>query len=292
MSSNEQILLTSARAAAQGVTRHQLLGVGYRSVVRGVRVPHGTSVDLQLRCEAAQLIVPTGSVFSHWTAVGLLGGPVMVQLPWLQVISPSTRTRRPEVHGARRRLKEIERIVHHGFALTSPDRTFLDLAEATELPDLVALGDWLLSSHWSTDQTLSQAIVRGAGHRGVVKARAALKLLNVMAGSPMESRLRVRLVSDGFPVPVVNGDVFDELGCWIARPDLSYPLFKIAIEYERAHHLAPGQFRRDTLRDQLLAGLGWVVLRATARDLRPGSNTLTDALRALMAQRTPSRRTA
>jgi hypothetical protein len=78
-------------------------------------------------------------------------------------------------------------------------------------------------------------------------------------------------------VPSVNVNVFDDEGGWIACPDLTYRVAKIAIEYEGAHHLDPNLFRRDTRRDQLLARLGWTVLRTSARDLHAGSATLTDA---------------
>lgn len=52
----------------------------------------------------------------------------------------------------------------------------------------------------------------------------------------MESLLRHLLLDAGLPEPVVNADVHDSHGGWIARPDRSYPERRIAIEYDGRHH--------------------------------------------------------
>lgn len=268
-----------------GITRHRLVGPRYQPVVRGVHARATAEIDLRLQCDAALLVVPAESVFSHWTATALLGGPVMRKLPWLQVISPDSRTRRPEVRGTRHSLSASDSTWLGHYPVTTPERTFVDLATTTPLPELVAVGDWMLNSRLVTRSSIHASVVHAAGHRGVVRARAAAILLDGGAQSPPESMLRIKILDAGLPAPEVNTPIFDELGEYISCPDLRYRKAKVAIEYEGAHHREVEQFRRDTARDQLLAGLGWVTLRATSRDLRPTSSTLTDSIRTLLAAR-------
>jgi len=52
----------------------------------------------------------------------------------------------------------------------------------------------------------------------------------------METVTRLRLVDSGFPCPVVGADVWDDLGCWIARPDMCWPQIRVALEYDGDHH--------------------------------------------------------
>jgi very-short-patch-repair endonuclease len=136
-----------------------------------------------------------------------------------------------------------------------------------------------------TSAALEHGLCCAVGQRGIVGARVAAKRLDGRAESPPESLLRLMLVDARLPMPQVNVAIFDANGGYIARPDLSYLEAKIAIEYEGAHHLDPKQFRRDTVRDQLLAALGWIVIRVTARDLRPGSSTFIDSITALLVAR-------
>jgi hypothetical protein len=209
----------------------------------------------------------------------------MRKLPWLQAISPGSRTRRPELRGTRHDLSASDITTLGHYPLTTPERTFVDLAEGTPLAELVAVGDWMLNSGIVTRLRIQEAIARAAGHRGVVRARAAAILLDGAAQSPPESLLRIKILGAGLPAPEANMPIFDELGEYISCPDLRYRKAKIAIEYEGAHHREAEQFRRDAARDQLLAGLGWVTLRATSRDLRPTSSTLTDSIGTLLVVR-------
>jgi hypothetical protein len=284
---NNGILIRRAASPVEGPTRHELSGPRFVPVVRGVHTAAAIDVDVTLRCRAALLVVPTGSVFSQWTAAALLGGPVMIKQPWIQLIVPpsSQRPRRTDIRGTRHELVAADITRRAGLPVTTPARTFVDLAERSSMPNLVAFGDWALSRGQATLASIDEAIARAGGRRGVIRARAAAGLLDDNVDSPAESLLRIRFLDDGLPRPAVNVDVFDDLGCWIATPDLSYRKAKIAIEYEGAHHLDPDQYRRATQRDQLMAGLGWVVLRATSRDLRPGSSNLTDSIKILLASR-------
>jgi hypothetical protein len=103
--------------------------------------------------------------------------------------------------------------------------------------------------------------------------------------SPPETRTRLVLVAAGLPEPLVNADVLDHTGAWLARPDLSWPRWRVAVEYEGDHHRTDrAQWRRDLGRDAVLQANGWLVLRVGADDLvRP--DRLVARVRAALASR-------
>jgi very-short-patch-repair endonuclease len=148
----------------------------------------------------------------------------------------------------------------------------------------VVLGDAILGRGQSSLDALAR-IAAGARHRrGVRLLRLALPLLEPRTDSPMETRLRLLLVRAGLPRPEANRDVVVD-GEWIARPDLSYPGVRIAIEYDGDHHRSRRQWRSDRARRQLLEDAGWVVLEFTADDvLRRPEATVERVRRALCAR--------
>lgn len=79
--------------------------------------------------------------------------------------------------------------------------------------------------------------------------------------------MRVYLVLGGAPRPVCNYNVID-LGEWVARVDLGWPDYKVAIEYDGINHLEEGARRSDARRRNLLQERGWIIITATADDLR------------------------
>ncbi len=56
-------------------------------------------------------------------------------------------------------------------------------------------------------------------------------------------------------------------GRFVARIDLGYRQWKIAIEYEGDHHREREQYQRDVARTNDLRDNGWLVLRFTADDV-------------------------
>ena len=135
-----------------------------------------------------------------------------------------------------------------GLPVTSVARTWLDLAEQLALPDLIAAGDCALRCG-VTPEGLLDVLSRARHRRGVVKARAALPLLNGRSRSRPESHLRYALVSAGLPTPEVNVAIYSERGEWLAEPDLHYQDARLALEYNGADHAGLARMRRDITRD-------------------------------------------
>ena len=98
--------------------------------------------------------------------------------------------------------------------------------------------------------------------------RAALCSVREGAESPKETETRLMIVHAGLPEPVVQYEV-REGGILLARVDLAYPEWKIAIEYEGdGHRTDKRQWRIDIRRQRELEDRGWTVIRLTELDLR------------------------
>ena len=56
-----------------------------------------------------------------------------------------------------------------------------------------------------------------------------------------------------------NLDVFAG-GVWLARVDLAWPAFRVAVEYDGREHHGPERAEHDARRRERLRAAGWVVL--------------------------------
>jgi len=277
--------MTAPQAIEQGLTREQLRGPRFSSVLRGVYLPASVTPDLALRCDAALQLYPAAAL-SHETAVQLWALPMPVSTTrvtsqlHLTVRPGFTKPKRAGICGHIRTLADDEVRCLAGRVLTAVPRTFVDLAESWIVEDLIVIGDAMLQ-HVAIDE-LTEALNRAGRRRGVVAGRHAAAHLDKRSGSPMESLLRARLIMAGLPTPEVNVDLYDDFGRWMARPDLFYRQAMLAIEYEGEHHRTRRQFDRDTLRDRNYAELGIRVVRVTARDVLVVPQSLTDAIARLL----------
>lgn len=169
--------------------------------------------------------------------------------------------------------------------MTTPARTFIDLAPKLPLVELVVVGDAILR-RLGTLPDLETAVGRAARRRGVVRARQALPLLRARVDSPMETRLRLLLVTAGLPCPEVNVPVYDATGGFLGTGDLVYRDARVVIEYEGDQHRTDRQqWRNDLWRYERFADAGWLVVRVSADDVlrRPDFTVL--RIRRLLSER-------
>lgn len=282
-----------ADALLLGVTRDRLAATDLVKPFAGIRMPvrvpipppqsdadwlrvfAGHRAETRSLCAAYQLRMPDGAFYCGPTAALLHGIPLPY---WLSTdrslhVGLPDNCRAVQVVGARGHSYSIHSsqvTTSDVGRLTTPERTWCDLARVLRLPDLVAAGDYLI--HWDAPVTsverLTRAVARHKGQRGVKNLRTALTLLNDRAESPKESILRVQLVFAGLPEPEVNVDVFDVRGRFIARADLLYREYGLILEYEGLQHLLdPTQWQRDIERTRKLEDEGWRVIRVTRADL-------------------------
>jgi hypothetical protein len=283
-----RVVRTRADLLASGFTRSQIDGKGFFAPTHGVHVPTSVRDGLELRCDALQLVIPDPT-FSHRTAVLLYRQPLLRawRIVDVTVEPPQNPPRRQGVKGYERELPPGHVRLLRGRRVTSPARTWLDIAAQVPPTELIVVGDAMLNSGAVTIDELAAMTEYCFGRRGVEEARRALPRLEPRSKSPGESQVRIRIEDEGMPRPLSNVDVFDESVGFIGCPDLLFKEAKIAIQYESVRHHEEKQFEKDAVRDQLMIRMGYVVLRATKRDLKPWANSFYDALRQLLLERTP-----
>ena len=133
----------------------------------------------------------------------------------------------------------------------------------------------------STLEQLADMLDRHRGTPGIRKARLALDLARVGADSAPETRLRLALEQAGLPEPYLN--VRTELCSGVVRqPDIGYPEYQVAVEYEGEVHSRAEQIIRDIAREEDYSRAGWLVIRSTKRhmqnDARPAVAKVRTAL--------------
>jgi hypothetical protein len=164
-----------------------------------------------------------------------------------------------------------------GLRIASPASTWAGLPRYLSHPyDLVAVADFFVriqrpphSRPWetvaeplTTVNQLQKALDAGRRY-GIGQLKAALARVRTGAASRTETWTRLSLVDGGLPEPILDHDVFDHDRRFIATVDMAYPQWKIAIEYEGAHHGDGDQWERDIERIARLEAAGWRVIRVT-----------------------------
>jgi len=166
-----------------------------------------------------------------------------------------------------------------GLPVTSAPRTWALLTDELAIHDLVAAAEYLVTGvslsriyPLTTLDELRRITARLASSRGHRNRIAALEAVRPGPLSRPESLVRLVLVRSGIPEPEINVPCLDEHGGLVAVPDLRWPRYKVALEYEGDHHRDVAQFRRDIQRIERLVDAGWIVVKVSADDLfaRPG----------------------
>ncbi|KQN84480.1 hypothetical protein [Arthrobacter sp. Leaf69] len=265
---------TVAEARAAGLSRRRTRARDLVNPCHGVRVPATTQSGLMERLRA--LTAVTGTVVSYLSAAALWGFPLPASLADLAVVhltsDPGRRAvRYKDVVGHQQSLEPGEIVAGVWVSCTSPLRTWFDLAGTLSLDDLVMAGDFLLRRRnpLTTVDALDTLLAGKRGKPGYRRAMRARALMRAHTDSPKETELRLLLTRHGLPEPGINVPIFDETGCWIQDPDLSYEREKVAIQYDGAHHADPAQRRSDIFRDENARDGGWRVVVLTQTDLDP-----------------------
>ncbi|RMI12579.1 DUF559 domain-containing protein [Cellulomonas triticagri] len=281
------------------LTPAQLRRSSLRAPTRGIRAatPAPARTDLHARARDLLPVLPAGAVFSHATALALLGldlpdASLADGLLHVEVGPGTSRVRRPGVRAHRRSSTEVRSLVLPGpLPVLVPEAAWARLGALLPLDDLVVVGD-LLTRRRNPPYTLAglrdAVAARGRG-RGIRTLRDALGLVRPRTDSPMETRLRLLIVRAGLPEPAVNALVRARDGEVVAMPDLSYARERVAVEYDGdVHRTDRRTWRRDIARRQALEHLGWRVVTCTADDVLASPARATTWIRAALARPTAS----
>lgn len=292
---------TFQEAVDAGVSFRRLRHVSLHSPSRGIRVPgHDFLTDLE--CGPRQDVVRpfsqvTGfSAASHATAFILWGFPGFLpgsNAGLIHISRPDTMAipRRRGVTGHVGQFFADEIVSLDGLRITTRARTWLDCSRRMSVEEITVVADHLLrmprpefegrSEPYATTGDLAQMLDRHKGTPGIQKARLALDRSRVGADSAPETRLRLALEDEGLPEPELK--VRTNLGGGVVRqPDLSYPDYKVAVEYDGEGRSDAAQIVRDIAREEDFGRAGWLQVRISKLHMRHGAGAavrkITDAL--------------
>ncbi|WP_146035476.1 endonuclease domain-containing protein [Microbacterium testaceum] len=277
---------TVREATRLGVPRDRLTAMDLRSPFHGTR----TSVHLHTtadRCRAYEPRLTAAQFFSHQTAALLWGLPLPGPVPQhlhVSAMPPGREPRTRGVIGHRLEMSPDQLTLRHGLPVASPSETWAQLASTLGEDDLVAVGDAILTAGLADRADLVEASERPR-RRGAKALAAAVPFLRAGAESPRESAVRLVLVRAGLPEPELNWVLRDAAGRFVARLDLAYPDYRVAVEYDGRQHADLEQFRRDADRWPAIAGQGWVLIRVLDHHLREPRGRVVEPTRKALQSR-------
>ena len=262
-----------------GLTWDSLQTEHYVRLSRGQYASAHLRQNIQLSLRGVALRMPPTYAFSGPTAAWILG----VDLPACEPIevtvdrSVSVR-RRAGVKLRRAGLDEAEVIVVDGLRTTCALRTARDLGSIRDPVESVVALEMALHAGIVELRELVHFVAANAGDKGIKRLRRATVLAEPRSESPIETRLRMQLISARLPRPVVQADLHDAGGRFLGRADLYYPDRRLVIEYDGAHHR--DRLVADLRRQNTLLNAGYHILRFTAADLRAASSVVTEVRKA------------
>ena len=275
----DQIIARIAATQNGRVRRKQLLAAGVTSdaikhrlktgrlfiVHRGTYAVGHRASDWRGRARQALMTFDGFVVISHWWAAALWGlspfpdGPVHVTRA-----KPSARARKRKdiiVHPTKL-LDPRDFTERLGLAITTPERTILDLAGHLSQYELEALIAEALVRKLVTDRSLKAAVKRAGRRKGVAKLNRALEESPGLTRSEYERRLRRICREANLPQPRMNAIVdgfevdayFEEQGVIVEVNPFS------THGHRRAHD-------KDTRKLAALAAKGFTVLPFTDSEI-------------------------
>jgi very-short-patch-repair endonuclease len=252
-------------------------------MMTGVYIGAAVAPDPVHGVMAALLVHPEHAFASHASAGRVYDLPLPAGLAeeHISVFHEDHRRRRPGI---------VPHIVPEGTPTTecrglrvsSPAQTFVELAEQLPLVDLVVVGDHFVRKGRLTPEEL----VAYCAEHGSPAARRAASYVRRDVDSPMETRLRMLIVLAGLPEPVVNFKICWEDGTVRYRFDLSYPDYKIVVEYDGRHHREDlDQWDHDVERREWMDRDGWRLLPVFSWGIYKRPDRTLDRIHAVLTER-------
>jgi hypothetical protein len=265
---------TVEHALESGVARNRLDALDMVAPFRGVRLRATLANDFDARCRALATTFRAGDAFTGPTAALLWGMPVPKRLEATSILHvsshlPARAMRRPGVIGSGR--SSGEATTHHGIAILQPWEVCRSLAPMLSLDDLVAVMDFIVTGERGRYPLSSpgalDGYLRSQEHRpGMARMRRAAPWSRVGAWSRPESILRLVLLRASLPEPELNLELPLPSGGKLI-PDMAWPQYRVAAEYNGIHHDKPGQRVHDLSRIDDFTDIGWVTVNVERVEL-------------------------
>ncbi|MFT4165371.1 MAG: type IV toxin-antitoxin system AbiEi family antitoxin domain-containing protein [Microlunatus sp.] len=185
------------------------------------------------------------------------------------VIRPTLR-----VHGSQ--LRDVDRAVVGGRAVTSLPRTVVDLARTLPYEQAVAVADGGLAL--DVDRAmLAECLDQAKRWHGAPQARRVVAFADGRSESVGESYSRIVMQQLDLPMPVLQHEIFDQNGYLIGRCDFAWLERRTVGEFDGK--VKYGRFRRpeetfedavyrEKLREDAIRDQGWQLVRWTWAGLR------------------------
>ena len=263
----EGVFIGSEALAGGALTRHELRTF-HRRVLPDVYAPKGADLTLRQRATAAWVWSRREGVVSGVAASACLGAKwidddVVIELNWPNHRAPAGVLTRNDS------LLDDEVVQVHALPVTTPERTALDLACRGSVGEAVSRLDALARATHFKAQDVQQLAQRHPHVRGLRRVDRVLDLVDAGAESPRESRLRMMLIDEGYRRPRTQIPVLGPDGCPRYYLDMGWEDVNVAVEYDGEHHRKDDKaYRKDIIRLEYIASVGWIVVRVVKGDQR------------------------
>ena len=269
-----------ASALAAGANRNRLTAQDLQKPFHGIRLPSETDLDLVTLCAALATTFRPGDAFTGPTAARLWkmplprrleGGPLHVS-----TLLPLQRIRRAGVLGTRRSRGTLAWVGQ--LPVMSPADTWVSLAALLSAADLTAVGDFLVTGDRGrhplmTIDELAQTAVTSSGVTGAPRLRQAKVDVRQGSWSRPETHFRLLCMSAGLPEPALNVTLLDANGRKLI-PDLAWPDYLVASEYNGQHHEQSRNRIADVQRLDRYADIGWSAMAVNRTELYGAASAL------------------
>jgi hypothetical protein len=254
-------LILRDQALACGMTDrmiHQRVQSGrWVRVAPGLYRLAGVPVTWKQRAMAACLISGAGALVSHrsaavlWGVSGFRPGPLEITVP----AGRSGRNALAKVHRS-----GVDGVRRDGVPVTRPSRMLHDLAGV--------VGEDVFEE--AVDDVLCRRLCRLEDLQGggpVLREVLAAWNGDGLPEGVAEMRVVRALLAEGLPAPVRQYEIWVG-GVFIARVDLAYPPFRLAMELDGFRwHAGRRPFRSDRMRRNRVEAAGWRLLEAAPEDI-------------------------
>ncbi len=279
MHSPDTPLITHAQMASNGVTANEISAkVRSGELTRIRRGVYSVVDDVDALEEHRRLIRATTAAVHETNIISHLSAAVMHGLPvQTHFLNRVWMTRRSSGHGRATRLTMVrnsaidadEIVEVDGLTVTTQERTVADLARTQPFEWGVIACDAALRKGISADDVRA-SLTKHPRMRGVPRATAALTFASPLSESPAESMSRVSMSRGGIPEPTLQGELFNEDGEFVARPDFIWPEARLVGEvdgkWKYGQLLRPGQTPETAImaekrREEMIRQLGFWIVR-------------------------------
>jgi hypothetical protein len=252
-----------------------------------VLVERSRAADRLTRMAAALLYAGPDAILTSHTAARLYGCDAADE-DSIHLLLPYKRRLRSKpgvtVHHSAWEPRHVERI--HDMPVLALDRSLAELlCRARSTTAFACLEQALAMQPEATRNQfrglVAESVLSRADRRGYRRATTLLELATGLTESPAESWVMVVLLDAGLPTPVPQYPIVGMDGRVRYRLDFAWPDLRVALEYDgyAAHE---GRECHDLEREQDLVRRGWVVVRATAADLKEPTRLIAELRQAFL----------